>query len=77
MERHQLAIFENIASSLPAMMMAVKLQNRAVSVGFDWPFFDQVINKLHEETEELKTEWDRATQDQELIKDEIGDILFW
>lgn len=69
-------ILGDIAASLPAMMRAVKLQKRAASVGFDWPNLEQVIDKLYEETAELKTEWDKAAQDKARIKDEIGDVLF-
>ena len=38
------------------MLRALKLQKRAARVGFDWPEIDQVIDKLHEETAELKAE---------------------
>ena len=44
------------AAGLPALTRAVKLQNRAARVGFDWPSTDEVFDKLAEEVEELRVE---------------------
>jgi ATP diphosphatase len=38
---------------LPALTRAIKLQNRAARVGFDWPSTTEVLDKLHEEIAEL------------------------
>jgi ATP diphosphatase len=56
-------------------MRAVKLQQRAARVGFDWPEAEPVFEKLAEEIGELKTEFDhRAGRTR--LEDEVGDILF-
>jgi ATP diphosphatase len=71
-----------IARGLPEWQRAVKLQKRAASVGFDWPDIAPVIAKLHEEIEEVRTEFgaiaadpaDSAARDR--LEEEIGDLLF-
>lgn len=66
---------DGIPKALPALVRAVKLQKRAARVGFDWPQTAQVLDKLAEETAELKTEVDNGAP-AERIMDELGDILF-
>ncbi len=71
-----------IARGLPEWQRALKLQKRAATVGFDWPGPAPVIEKLHEEIEEVRVEFaavadapgDAAVQ--ERLEDEIGDLLF-
>jgi len=69
-------LLADIAVTLPAMVRALKLQKRAATVGFDWPTMDLVVEKLHEETDELLQEWQRPRPDRQQLKAEIGDILF-
>ena len=47
---------DGIATTLPALMRAKKLSARAARVGFDWPDANAVLDKVHEETEELRAE---------------------
>ena len=71
-----------IARGLPEWQRALKLQKRAATVGFDWPSPAPVIEKLHEEIEEVRIEFaataaapgDAAVQAR--LEDEIGDLLF-
>ncbi len=71
-----------IARGMPEWQRAVKLQQRAARVGFDWPGPAPVIEKLHEEIEEVRAEFaavaaapdDAAARDN--LEDEIGDLLF-
>ena len=71
-----------IARGLPGWQRAVKLQARAARVGFDWPGPAPVIDKLHEEIEEVRVEFaavaadpdDAAAQDR--LEEELGDLLF-
>ena len=70
------SLLDGISRTLPAMVRATKLQERAARAGFDWSDLSQIINKLHEETEELRAEWDQNKRDVSRIKDEVGDILF-
>ena len=78
--RGQTGTLDDVAAGLPPMLRALKLQKRAARVGFDWPEIDQVIDKLHEETAELKAELSvnpaDNNMDQARIADEVGDILF-
>lgn len=59
---------------LPALLMAFRLQERAASVGFDWPDAEGPVEKVREETEELVAEIAAGRTDAQA--DEIGDILF-
>jgi len=71
-----------ISRGLPEWLRAVKLQHKAAKVGFDWPDPAPVLEKLHEEIEEVRAEFaavaadpgDAAAHDR--LEDEIGDILF-
>ncbi len=60
---------------LPALARAVKLQNRAARVGFDWPDKSDVLDKLNEEMLELSHEIASNT-DKGRREDELGDLLF-
>ena len=62
---------DGVASALPALMRAEKLQSRAARVGFDWPDIAQVRAKLVEEIDEFDT----ASSDQHRLE-EAGDLLF-
>lgn len=59
-----------VASGLPALMRAVKLQKRAARVGFDWPDDEGSRAKVMEEIEEVTD----APADQ--VEEEVGDLLF-
>ncbi len=65
---------DGVALGLPALLRAVKLQNRAARVGFDWPATDAVLAKLQEEAAELVEARDRLTT--EAVTEEMGDLLF-
>lgn len=64
-------VLDGVALGLPALLRAVKLQNRAARVGFDWPSTDEVMDKLIEETQEL-----REATDPDHAEEEFGDLLF-
>jgi ATP diphosphatase len=63
-----------IAVGLPALTRAAKLTARAGRVGFDWPDAAAVLDKLAEETAELRAELPGADPDR--LADEVGDMLF-
>lgn len=69
--KKQDGVLDGVALGLPALLRAVKLQNRAARVGFDWPSTDEVIDKLVEEVEEVK----QATTPEDRVE-EFGDLLF-
>ncbi|MBB3225734.1 ATP diphosphatase [Luteibacter sp. Sphag1AF] len=64
-----------IPRGLPEWQRATKLQKRAANQGFDWPDHRPVLDKLLEEAEEVRAEFD-AGADVERLTDEIGDVLF-
>jgi nucleoside triphosphate diphosphatase len=73
-ERGAAGVLAGVAQGLPALTRAVKLQNRAARVGFDWPSTDEVLAKLIEEAGELTEARDSLTEVE--IKEEFGDLLF-
>lgn len=73
-ERGPARTLDGIAPALPALTRALKLQNRAARVGFDWPSTDEVLDKLIEEAREVVEARDTLTH--EALTEEIGDLLF-
>ena len=67
-------VLDGVALGLPALTRAVKLQNRAARVGFDWPSTDQVLDKLREEVAELVEARETLTKVE--VAEEFGDLLF-
>lgn len=65
---------DGVALGLPALTRAVKLQNRAARVGFDWPSTTEVVDKIAEEARELVEARDRLTEAE--VFEEFGDLLF-
>jgi len=65
---------DGIAQNLPSLLRAIKLQNRAARVGFDWPSTTQVLDKLIEESRELIEAKQQKTQKD--VEEEFGDLLF-
>lgn len=64
-----------ISRGMPEWQRALKLQKRAAAVGFDWPDVAPVFDKLHEEIDEVRAEFDSGAEPARL-SDEIGDLLF-
>jgi XTP/dITP diphosphohydrolase len=67
------SVLEGVPKSLPAMVKATRIQEKARGVGFDWDNPDQVWDKVNEELGELKHEIDQKT---DKVEDELGDVLF-
>lgn len=67
---------DGVAGGLPSLTRALKIQKRAVRVGFEWPDVDGVLDKIREELGEVEDEIHHAEPSKERIKDEIGDLLF-
>lgn len=65
---------DGVATALPALLRAQKIQSRAARVGFDWRAAEDVVPKIHEEVEEIREAV--ATGDPDRIEDEVGDLLF-
>lgn len=76
-ERDQEAagVLDGLPPNLPALIMALRLQERAAGVGFDWPDAQGPLAKVREETGELESETNRRAP-AERVAEEIGDLLF-
>jgi ATP diphosphatase len=71
-------VLDDVPAALPALTRAIKLQNKAAKVGFDWPSLAPVFAKLNEELAELEAAI-AETQDKTnraAIEEEFGDLLF-
>ena len=64
----------DVAETLPALWRAEKVQKKAAKVGFDWPDTGGALDKLTEETGELKAAIAEGEPDH--IEEELGDLLF-
>ena len=69
------SVLEGVPRSLPAMVKATRIQDKARGVGFDWDNQEQVWDKVKEELGELKAEIDKGADHKE-IESEFGDVLF-
>ena len=75
-EKAQHSALDDIPESLPALMRAHKIQKRCSAVGFDWTSLGPVVDKVHEEIDEVMHEAQQAVVDQDKLEEEIGDLLF-
>ena len=65
---------DSVARSLPALWRCDKIQSKAAKTGFEWPDVHAALDKVDEETRELRAAV--ASGDTEAIGDELGDVLF-
>jgi nucleoside triphosphate diphosphatase len=65
-----------IVPTLPPLLKAYRLQERAASVGFDWPDAVGPLDKVREEIAEVERELHTGAAAAERLTDEIGDLLF-
>lgn len=72
--RTERGVLAGVALGLPALSRALKLQNRAARVGFDWPSTKEVLAKIVEEAEELEEARTRLGPAE--LAEEFGDLLF-
>jgi XTP/dITP diphosphohydrolase len=68
------SVLEGVPKSLPAMVKATRIQEKARGAGFDWEETKQVWEKMEEELAELKTEI--LADDAKKMESEFGDLLF-
>jgi MazG family protein len=73
------SVLEGVPKSLPALVKAIRIQDKARGVGFDWERKEQVWEKVEEEMQEFKNEFN-ATSNEAINKEkamaEFGDLLF-
>ena len=63
-----------VQRSFPALTEALKIQERAAKVGFDWSEPEPILDKIEEEIAELRAALVEGDQDK--VKDELGDLIF-
>lgn len=68
------SVLSGVPQSMPALLKASRLTEKASRVGFDWRRTEDVFDKLDEEVDELREAV--AKGDQAHIHEEIGDLLF-
>lgn len=67
------SVLEGVPPSLPSLVKASRIQDKARGVGFDWERKEQVWEKVEEEINEFKHEVDNGSSK---VEDEFGDVLF-
>lgn len=67
-------VLSGVPMSLPSLIKAFRIQEKACHVGFDWETREEVWAKVHEELDELQAELDK--ENQEKSEQELGDFLF-
>jgi tetrapyrrole methylase family protein/MazG family protein len=72
--KHRESLLDGIPKSLPSLLGSQRIQEKAATVGFDWPRTEGVVEKVDEELAELRvavTSGERAH-----VREELGDVLF-
>lgn len=82
------SVLDGVPPALPALLRAYQMQKRASRVGFDWDTWEPVVEKMHEEFDELRTETTRAhhapdpnaaapgADTRAAVEREVGDVFF-
>jgi len=73
-EKDRKSRLDGVPNTLPALVRAQRLQQKASYAGFDWDKVEQVWDKVHEEIQELKEAQSKDQKDH--IAEELGDVLF-
>ncbi len=78
-EKGNVSVLGGVPKSLPAVIKAMRIQEKARGVGFDWEEKHQVWEKVEEEMQEFKAEFnaeDQKEMDREKATSEFGDLMF-
>ena len=75
-EKGNTSVLGGVPRSLPALVKAMRIQEKASGVGFDWENGDQVWDKVEEEIKEFKAETQAETVNSQRKNEEFGDVLF-
>lgn len=73
-QKTQSDAMDSVSKSLPSLMRSEKLQKKAAKVGFDWPDVSGALQKVEEETQELKKAIEDG--DKKGMEEKLGDLLF-
>jgi len=74
MDEGRESVIDGVPRSLPALLKAYRMQDKASKIGFDWERDDDVLEKVREEIEELRAAV--RTKDSVRVENEFGDVLF-
>lgn len=69
-------VLAGVPNSLPALVKAYRIQEKAKGIGFEWEKREDVWKKVEEELQELQAEVNADSSAKEKIEDEFGDVLF-
>ncbi len=67
------SVLEGVPNSLPSLVKAIRIQEKAKGIGFEWDELKDVWGKVYEELDELKEE---VIKKSDKISEEYGDLLF-
>ncbi len=70
------SVLQGVPKSLPALVKAYRIQEKAKGIGFEWEKRSDVWKKVEEELKELNDEVEAENVSKEKIEDEFGDVLF-
>ncbi len=70
------SILSGVPASLPALVKAYRIQDKAKQVGFEWETLPQVWDKVEEEINEFKSTERLSTENFAKLEEEFGDVLF-
>jgi ATP diphosphatase len=73
-EDFKIGFLGSVQRTFPALTEALKLQERAAKVGFDWSAPEPILDKIEEEIDELRVAL--ASGDKTKVSDELGDLIF-
>ena len=73
-EKNRKSRLDGVPVTLPALIRAQRLQQKASYAGFDWDKVEEVWAKIHEEIQELKEA--QSNNSKKHVEEEIGDVLF-
>ncbi len=73
-QKKQSQAMDSVSKALPSLMRAEKIQKKASKVGFDWDNAYGALDKIYEETDELREAIENNNQDTQA--EELGDLLF-
>jgi MazG family protein len=76
MQEGKKSLLQGVPNALPALVKALRVQEKAKQVGFEWENVRQVRDKLEEEIAELDAELNAKEINKQKVEEEFGDVLF-
>ena len=70
------SLLDGVPASVPALVGAYRMTQKAAGVGFDWPDLEGVLAKVREELQELEAALDAGEDGRRAVREEAGDLLF-